>query len=100
MIITYIICKNEKEADALSLALLKKKLAACTNFFPIKSRYIWKGKLVKDTETLLLAKTTTTKKKKLQELVRKLHNYDISCIAFINADENKEYTQWMLSHLT
>jgi len=45
---TYITCGSKKEAEKIAEALVTEKLAACVNYFPINSVYIWKDKLEKD----------------------------------------------------
>ncbi len=95
MIITYITCKNKAEAEKIANHLLKKKLIACANIFPINSLYKWKGKLQKDKEFVLLAKTQKNKSLSLEKEVRGIHSYEIPCILQINAKANKEFGEWL-----
>src|SRR3989344_3715243 len=44
-IIAYITHKNIEEARKIGEHLLKKKIVACVNYFPIDSAYWWKGKI-------------------------------------------------------
>ena len=39
-----------KTAKRISSVLLKKRLIACANFFPITSMYWWEGKIQNDSE--------------------------------------------------
>ena len=94
MTLAYITCKNYKEAEKISKYLLKKRLIACANIFPIKSMYWWKGKIVNGTESVIIAKTVSKKYKKVEQEVKKLHSHQIPCILRINAVANKEYEQW------
>ena len=41
MIFIYIVCKNKEEAKKIGLYLVKQRLAACCNIFPIESIYHW-----------------------------------------------------------
>lgn len=92
----YVLCKNNAEADRISKKLISSRLAACTNSFPILSRYVWKGKMVKGKETAMLVKTTRAKAKKAVELIEKMHSYDIPCIiSFPHAYANKAYERWI-----
>ena len=95
MVLVYITCKDEKEANRISMNLLRKKLIACANIFPIKSLYWRQGKIVYGTESVIIAKTISKKYKKVEQEVRKLHSYEIPCILRINAVANKEYEQWL-----
>jgi len=95
MIINYITCKNKAEAKKIANQLLKKKLIACANIFPIDSLYKWKGKLQTDKEAVLLVKTT----KNIEKEVKKLHSYECPCIIRINAAANKGFTDWLNAEL-
>jgi periplasmic divalent cation tolerance protein len=95
MIINYITCKNKAEAKKIANALLKKKLIACANIFPVDSLYKWKGKLNSDKEAVLLAKTN----KDIAKEVKKLHSYECPCIIKINAAANKEFANWLNAEL-
>ncbi len=95
MILTYITCKNKKEAEKIANHLLKNKLIACANIFPINSLYKWKGKLQKDKEFVLIAKSIKTKAKQVENAVKKIHSYDIPCIIQKEVTANKEYVRWI-----
>ncbi|HIH42570.1 TPA: divalent-cation tolerance protein CutA [Candidatus Woesearchaeota archaeon] len=95
MIIIYITCKNNKEAQKIAKHLLDKKLIACANILSSKSLYKWKGKLEKQNEAILLLKTTEGKFESVKENVKKLHSYKIPCILKLKADVNSEYLDWL-----
>ena len=94
MTLVYITCKDKKEAEKISMHLLKKRLIACANIFPIKSMYWWEGKIVNSGENVIIAKTSNKKFKRLESEVKSIHSYTIPCILKINASANKEYQQW------
>lgn len=95
MTLLYITCKGEKEAKKISMHLLKKRLIACANIFPIKSMYWWKGKIVNDKENVIIAKTLEKNFKKVEYEVKRLHSYKIPCILKINTVSNKDYERWV-----
>lgn len=99
MAIAYITCRDKKEAEKISLHLLGKRLIACANIFPIRSLYWWKGKIAKENETAIIAKTNNKNFKKLVDEVRKLHSYSIPCILRIDAAANKDYEAWAKKEL-
>ena len=99
MTIVYITCKDEKEAKRVSMQLLKKRLIACANIFPLKSMYWWQGKIVKDKENAIIAKTSDKNFKNLVKEVRKIHSYTVPCILKIEAQANKEYAAWASKEL-
>jgi len=55
--LAYILAADEAEADKLCEHLLKKKLVACVNSFPVRSRYWWQGKIESAGEIAMIAKT-------------------------------------------
>lgn len=99
MILAYITCKNKTQAKKIANTLIKKKLIACANIFPIDSLYKWKGKLQSDKETVLLAKTNNKKIKAVEKEVKRLHSYEVPCIIKINATANKSYQNWLNAQL-
>ncbi len=94
MIMSYVTCKDNKEAKKISKNLLKKKLIVCANIFPIESMYYWKGKLTEDKEVVLILKALDKNYKKIEEEIKKLHSYEIPFIGKINVKVNKEYEYW------
>ena len=94
MVLVFIICKDRKEAEKISLHLLKKRLIACANMFPIRSMYWWNGKIAKHAEVILIAKTNNKNFNKSVSEVKLIHSYKIPCIMKINAQANKEYEMW------
>lgn len=99
MISIYITCKDKEEAVKISKHLLKKRLIACSNMFPIKSMYWWDKKIVDDNEFVILAKTINKNYEKIKKEVKKLHSYTTPCILKFNFEANKEYAKWVKSEL-
>ncbi len=95
MTLVYITCKDKKEAETISMQLLRKRLIACANIFPIKSMYRWKGKIESQKETVILAKTLKKNFTKIKEEVSRLHSYEIPCILKIGAKANESYDDWV-----
>lgn len=94
MTLMYITCKNQKEAEKISRHLLKKRLIACSNMFPVKSMYWWGGKIVNGNEVVIVAKTNEKNFPKAEYEVKKLHSYGIPCILRIEAKANADYSHW------
>lgn len=97
MKIVYVVCKNQTESSKIGRILIEKRLAACVNIIPvIKSIYRWKGKIIEDSESILLAKTISNKIGELIKKVKKLHSYDVPCIEVIEISRgNKDYFNWL-----
>ena len=94
MTLAYIVCKDAVEAENISLHLLKKRLIACANIFPIRSMYWWKGKMMNEAENVIIAKTNEGNFNKVVNEVKKIHSYEIPCILKINSSANKEFEKW------
>ena len=75
----YITAKDEAEARKIGQALVQEKLAACVNYFPIKSIYRWKGKVEESGEVALIAKTRAELVDRVIQMVKELHSYEIPC---------------------
>jgi len=96
MILIYIACKNRKEAKKIGLSLVKNRLAACCNIFPIESIYRWQGKVINDREVVLIVKTLKKNFKKIEKEVKRLHSYKTPCILEIPIkNSNLEYLKWL-----
>ena len=99
LIFVYITNKDEAEAKKVSEHLLKKRLAACTNIFPIKSMYWWNGKIENTREVVCIVKTKAEYYEKIKQEVKKMHSYECPCIIKIPVEANKEYKEWLDSNL-
>ena len=72
---------DEGIAAMLARTLVEERLAACVNIIDgMNSIYRWEGKIMQDTETVLIAKTVQDKVSALTERVKALHSYDCPCV--------------------
>jgi periplasmic divalent cation tolerance protein len=94
-IILYVTNPDLKTAKKIGNALLKKKLIACANYFPITSGYWWKGKIANDKEIVALLKTKKENWVKVKKEAAKMHPYEVPCIIKLNVSANKEYEKWV-----
>ncbi|MFA5070385.1 MAG: divalent-cation tolerance protein CutA [Patescibacteria group bacterium] len=96
MILVYVICKDIKEGRKVGFALLKNKLVACYNLWPIESACRWQSKIAKNKEAALLLKTVAKNYPSIEKLVKKCHSYQVPCIFSIKPDRiEKHYIQWL-----
>lgn len=94
MILLYVPCKDKNEAEKISRHLLKSKLIACANIFPIQSLYNWKNKVKNSKEIVMLAKTNQNNFSVCVKEIKKMHSYDTPCIIKLDVKANKEYFDW------
>ncbi|MAF13874.1 MAG: divalent-cation tolerance protein CutA [Parcubacteria group bacterium] len=95
-ITVYTTNKNLAEAKKIANSLLKQKLIACANFFPIKNMYWWKGKIENDNEVVSILKTRKENWNKVKNQIKKLHSYEVPCIEKFNVSANKDYENWII----
>jgi periplasmic divalent cation tolerance protein len=95
--ITFVTCKDRKQAASIARSLVAEKLAACVNIVPgIASVYRWAGKVEEAREVLLLIKSRRALSKRLAARVRALHSYDVPEVVTIPiATGNPAYLRWV-----
>lgn len=91
----YFTCRDEKEAERISEALVRERLVACCNIVKAKSVYFWQGKLCKDKECVVFAKTSENKAKQCEARIKEMHSYELPAIIFMPAKASKEYEKWV-----
>lgn len=96
MVMVYIVCRDREEARRISRSLLDRRLAACTNMFPIESMYWWKGEIVEDAEYVLIAKTREDLFSALSEHVKGIHSYEVPAIICLPVGRaDAPYLAWL-----
>ncbi|MBP7238776.1 MAG: divalent-cation tolerance protein CutA [Saprospiraceae bacterium] len=95
----YIPIGSESEATNLGDLAIDKKLAACSNVFPITSAFPWNGKLEKENEFVLVLKTIHSLTDSLRSFIVENHPYDVPCIMSWSAEVNESYGKWMKEQL-
>lgn len=90
-------CPDEETANAIALAIVEAKLAACVNILPrVQSVYRWQGGIESAVETPLHIKTTATAYPALEELIRRKHPYDVpEIVALPIARGLPAYLNWL-----
>ena len=94
-IIIYVTHASEEAATKLSNQLLKEKMIACANTFPMHSAYWWKDAITQDAEWVSILKTTTSRWNIVQKRVEDLHPYEVPCIMKIEVEANEAYEEWI-----
>jgi periplasmic divalent cation tolerance protein len=86
-----------EEARMLAEKLVESQLAACVQILPqMESVYRWQGKVERQPEHLLLAKTTADRFEELEREVRAMHSYDTpEIVSFPLTEGSSDYLQWL-----
>ena len=90
-------CPDEETANAIALAVVEEKLAACVNILPrVQSIYRWQGSVESAAEIPLLIKTTADNYPALEARITTLHPYDVpEIIALPIARGLPAYLNWV-----
>lgn len=91
----YIAHKNKKDAKKVAEALLRDRLIACVNYFPIESSYWWKGEIATSKEIVTLVKTKKENWVKVKKAVEAIHPYETPCIMKLDVESNASYAKWI-----
>ena len=96
-IIVFMTAANGEEATRLADLLIGAHLAACVQILPeMESVYRWEGKIERQSEILLLAKTTAGKFADLEREVRALHSYETpEIVAVPIVAGSTPYLEWL-----
>lgn len=95
--IVYVTSPNQEIAKQIAKGLVSGKLAACVNIIPnVNSVYEWEGKIIEDTEVLMMIKTTSCKVEELTKFVVDNHPYDLpEVISVLIENGNNAYLNWI-----
>jgi periplasmic divalent cation tolerance protein len=90
-------CPDEATAQALADALVAERLAACVQVLGgMTSTFAWQGRVHRDPEVLLLAKTTAARFDALAARVDELHPYETPEVLGIEvAHALPRYAAWV-----
>ena len=85
-----------EQAENLGSLIIKKKIAACVDFWPIKSCYYWEGNFQCVEQAMLLVTTFEVKLEDVTEIISANHTYSSPMIAGVDVRRiNHPYKEWM-----
>jgi periplasmic divalent cation tolerance protein len=101
-IVVFMTAANGEEAARLAEMLVGAQLAACVQILPeMESVYRWRGKIERQSEVLLLAKTTRSKFEDLEREVLALHSYETPEIVAVPITAGlAPYLHWLTDSTT
>jgi len=96
-LVVFVTTSTRDEAAAIAEALVSERLAACVNLVAaIESIYRWDGKLVCDSESLMIIKTTDERYPELESRIKELHSYSAPEVVALRIERGSEqYLTWL-----
>lgn len=101
-IAVFITAANRNEAVRLADMMVAARLAACVQILPeMESIYRWQGKIERQQEVLIIAKTAASKFEELEREVRAIHSYDTpEIVALPLTAGSSPYLEWLKKSIT
>ena len=97
LVLIKVTCKNQAEAKKIASLLLKKKIIACANFWPVESMYWWRNKIASQPEIMLALKTTDKNLAAAKRLIAENHSYQVPVISVEKVTGNSAAERWLKS---
>ena len=96
-IVVFITTANGEEATRLAEMLVGARLAACVQILPeMESVYRWEGKVERQAEVLLIAKSTRDRFTELEREVSAIHSYETpEIVALTMSEVSGPYLEWL-----
>ena len=90
---------NEEQANLIAEELIARRHACCVNIVPgIRSLYRWQGKICRDSEFMLMAKTMDSEFEAVAAAIKELHSYELPEILALSADRgDASFLAWIAS---
>ena len=91
----YVTLNTQTEAEKISHLLLEKRLAVCTNWFPMQCAYRWAGKIKQEPEVALFIKTQANRRAAIEAIIKSVISYT-NCIAELDVKSvNTNFSAWL-----
>src|SRR2546422_10197474 len=76
----YVTAPDRETARTIARVVIEGRLAACANYWPVESRYWWRGAQEETNEFVIIFKTRRSLVGKLIAAVQRVHPADGACI--------------------
>lgn len=88
---------NKKEiAKEIASEVILEKLSNCVQICPVESYYIWQGEIKFDNEFRLTIKARKNNYQLIENLIKKMHNYELPEIIQVEIEGgSKDYLDWL-----
>ena len=95
-VLVVLITAPKGEGRKLARTLVEAGFAACVNVTSVSSVYTWNGRVEEADEDLIIVKTTDEAYGRLEELVKRVHPYQVPEIIALRVERGlREYTSWV-----
>ena len=93
----YLTVPTEAEGRELARRMVEEKLVACAHLFPAGfSVYRWEGKVMEESEMVLIAKTRSDLVIEAIDRIAKWHSYDVPCVLALPIEAgNESFLKWI-----
>lgn len=100
--VAYSTLASEREAKALALELVSRRMVACVNILPrVLSVYEWNGRVEQAEEWLLMMKLAEPQREPLKLVWAELHPYELPELLFLRAEDgHAPYLEWVKGSLS
>ncbi len=97
-VLVYSTFPTTEAAEAIGTHLVEQRLAACVNILaPMSSIYRWEGKVVRDSEAVMIIKTRASSAEGVMAAVRSRHTYSNPALVVIPLEGGSaDYLAWLL----
>jgi periplasmic divalent cation tolerance protein len=91
----YVTLNTTDEARQISHALLEKRLAVCTNWFPITCAYRWEGEITEEAEVVLIIKTQDGYGEEIRQTIQERIQYTNFIAELSPSEINLGFLDWL-----
>jgi periplasmic divalent cation tolerance protein len=88
---------DREESRRIARTLVEERAAACVSVFPRGESYFrWQGKIEREEEFLLIAKTRASLLPALTAAVKRIHGYEVpEIVALPVTGGSRDYLEWL-----
>jgi periplasmic divalent cation tolerance protein len=96
VVLLFLTCANQSEADAITKVLLEKRLVACIKQVSVTSQFLWHNAIDSAHEILLIMETIATYFDTIEQEIKKVHSYKTFVLTAVAAHIiSKNASQWI-----
>ena len=98
----YLTVPGEAEGRDIATRLVEEGLAACAHLFPAgRSFYRWEGKLMEESEMVVIAKTRSDLARIAIDRIAEWHSYDVPCVLALPIEAGHQpFLKWISAETT